>query len=97
MILVIGRRSKIGSALIGELLARDQNVRALVRSTERSDSLPAGVEAMAGDLADPESLGRAMAGIERVFLLCGPTAQEVQLNRNTIDAAREAGVELLLP
>jgi uncharacterized protein YbjT (DUF2867 family) len=38
-----------------------------------------------------ESLARAIAGIEKVFLLCGPTAQEVQLNRNAIDAARESG------
>jgi hypothetical protein len=55
MILVIGGQSKIGSALINELLARDQQVRALVRSTEKADSFPAGVEAVTGDLADPES------------------------------------------
>jgi uncharacterized protein YbjT (DUF2867 family) len=96
VILVIGGRSKIGSALIDELLAKDQQVRALVRATEKPDSFPAGVEAVTGDLADPESLARAMAGIEDVFLLCGPSAQEVQLNRNAIDAARESGVELLV-
>src|SRR5512132_1863269 len=55
MILVIGGQSKIGSALINELLARDQQVRALVRSIEKADSSPAGVEAVTGDLADPES------------------------------------------
>jgi uncharacterized protein YbjT (DUF2867 family) len=96
MILVIGGRSKIGSALIDELLARDQQVRVLVRTSEKADSFPAGVEAVRGDLADPESLARAMAGIQEVFLLCGPSAQEVQLNCNAIGAARESGVELLV-
>jgi uncharacterized protein YbjT (DUF2867 family) len=34
MILVIGGRSKIGSALIEKLITRGQTVRALVRSSE---------------------------------------------------------------
>jgi uncharacterized protein YbjT (DUF2867 family) len=95
MILVIGGRSKIGSALIDELLARGERVRALVRSAENADAFP-GAEAITGDLADPESLRSAMAGAEKAFLLCGPTEQEVQLNRNAIDAAKESGVELLV-
>jgi uncharacterized protein YbjT (DUF2867 family) len=31
-----------------------------------------------------------------MFLLCGPVEEEVQLNRNAIDVAKEAGVELLV-
>jgi uncharacterized protein YbjT (DUF2867 family) len=96
MILVIGGRSKIGAALIDELLAREERVRALVRSAEHADAFPAGAEPVTGDLADPESLRSAMAGAEKVFLLCGPTEQEVQLNRNAIEAAKESGVELLV-
>jgi uncharacterized protein YbjT (DUF2867 family) len=96
MILVIGGRSKIGSAVIGELVAKGEAVRALVRADENAGSLPEGVEAVTGDLADTGSLRSAMAGVERMFLLCGPTEEEVQLNRNAIDVAEEAGVRLLV-
>jgi len=72
LILVIGGRSKIGAALIGELLGRGQQVRALVRSGEPVGGLPAGAEAVTGDLADEGSLVTAMAGIEKVFLLSSP-------------------------
>jgi len=41
LILVIGGRSKIGSALIEELLSRGERVRALVRAGERAGRLPA--------------------------------------------------------
>ncbi len=96
MILVIGGRSKIGSALIGSLVSRDQRVRALVRGGERTDGLPAAVEVTTGDLADPRSLAAAMAGIDKVFLLSSPHRDAVTWHRNAIDAAREAGVRLLV-
>jgi uncharacterized protein YbjT (DUF2867 family) len=67
-----------------------------VRSDESAGSFPEGVEAVTGDLVDLDSLRSAIAGAERMFLLCGPTEQEVQLNRNAIDAAKEAGVRLLV-
>lgn len=95
-ILVIGGRSKIGFALITELVARGESVRALVRSAGGDRSFPEGVETFTGDLADPESLRGATAGTDRMFLLCGPTEEEVQLNRNAIDVATEAQVRLLV-
>jgi uncharacterized protein YbjT (DUF2867 family) len=73
MILVIGGRSKIGSALINDLVARDETVRAVVRPREAEASLPDAVERVTGDLADLDSLRSAFAGVDRVFLLCGPT------------------------
>jgi uncharacterized protein YbjT (DUF2867 family) len=96
VVLVIGGRSKIGSALIDDLLERGQSVRALVRDSERGASLPAGVQSVVGDLADPATLAEAMRGVEKVFLLCGPTPDEVQLNKNAIDAAKRAGVGLVV-
>ena len=72
MILVIGGRSKIGAALIGELLGRGQQVRALVRADEPAGRLPAGAEPVTGDLADEGSLVTAMAGVEKVFLPSSP-------------------------
>lgn len=96
MILVIGGRSKIGSALIGALVAKGETVRALVRSSESKGALPEGVETAMGDLADVDSLRSAITGADRVFLLCGTTEDEVALNRHAIDVAKEAGVQLLV-
>jgi uncharacterized protein YbjT (DUF2867 family) len=96
VILVVGGRSKIGSALISELLERGEAVRALVRPREHPGSLPSAVQTTTGDLGDEGSLSRAMAGVSKVFLLCGPTPNEVSLNRNAIDAASEAKVQLLV-
>jgi uncharacterized protein YbjT (DUF2867 family) len=91
--LVIGGRSKIGAALIEQLLARDVEVRALVRGSEPA---PDGVEAVTGDLAAPDSLRAAMHGVEQVFLLSSPHPDAVAWHRNAIDAARDAGVRFLV-
>lgn len=96
MILVIGGRSKIGSALIDELKRRGQQVRALVRSNEPTGALPGGVELVTGDLADEGSLVTAMDGIEKVFLLSSPHPDAVAWHRNAIDAARRTDVRLLV-
>ena len=96
MILVIGGRSKIGAALIGDLLGRGQRVRALVRAGEAAGSLAAGAEAVTGDLADEGSLVTAMDGIEKVFLLCSAHPDAVGWQCNAIDAARRTQVQLLV-
>ena len=96
MILVIGGRSKIGAALIGELLGRGQQVRALVRAGEAAGRLPAGAEPVTGDLADEGSLVTAMAAVEKVFLLSSPHPDAASWHRNAIDAARRTQVQLLV-
>lgn len=96
MILVIGGRSKIGAALIGELLDREEQVRALTRPGEPASSMPARVETVTGDLSDEGSLVTAMQGAEKVFLLSSPHPDAVGWHRNAIDAARRSQVQLLV-
>jgi uncharacterized protein YbjT (DUF2867 family) len=101
LILVIGGRSKIGAALVGELLDRGERVRVLVRASEPAASgppagLPAAAEAVTGDLADEGSLVRAMTGVEKVFLLSSPHPAAVSWHRNAVDAARRTQVQLLV-
>jgi uncharacterized protein YbjT (DUF2867 family) len=96
MILVIGGRSKVGAALIGELLGRGEQVRALVRGGEAAGHLATAAEVVTGDLADEGSLVTAMAGIEKVFLLSSPHPDAVGWHRNAIDAARRTQVQLLV-
>ena len=96
MILVIGGRSKIGSALLEELAGRGERVRALVRGGEPADGLAGAAEVVTGDLADEGSLVTAMAGIEKVFVLSSPHPDAARWNRNAIDAARRTDVQLLV-
>ncbi|MFF7339838.1 SDR family oxidoreductase [Streptomyces sp. NPDC008163] len=88
MILVTGATGNIGSALLKELLAHAAGpVRALTRDVSRA-AFPAGVEAVEGDLAMPESLEPALKGTRALFLpsRVGPDA-------GILAAARRAGVE----
>ena len=96
MILVIGGRSKVGAALIGELLGRGEQVRALVRAGEPAGHIATAAEVVTGDLADEGSLVTAMAGVEKVFLLSSPHPDAVGWHRNAIDAARRTQVQLLV-
>jgi uncharacterized protein YbjT (DUF2867 family) len=98
MVLVIGARSSIGAALIGELLSRREQPRALIPREEESDaSLPLDtVDVAVGDLDDPTSLVEAMHGVDRVFLHCEATPDAVKLNSNAIRVAKGMGVKLLV-
>jgi uncharacterized protein YbjT (DUF2867 family) len=78
------------------LCAQGERVRALVRTHEADRGSPDDVEAVAGDLGEPESLRTAMSGAEKVFLLSSPHRDAVRWHRNAIDAAIESGVGLLV-
>jgi dihydroflavonol-4-reductase len=71
--LVTGATGFIGSHVTRLLLARGDEVRALVRG----DARPAGleeVETQRGDILDRRSVRRAMRGVERLFHLAGSTS-----------------------
>ncbi len=70
MILVFGATGNVGGAVVRELAVAGSEVRAVVRQPERA-SLPAGVEAVAGDLADIATLRPSLAGIDAAFLMSG--------------------------
>jgi uncharacterized protein YbjT (DUF2867 family) len=66
-VLVTGGTGLIGGMVLDELVQSSVPVRALVR--DPAASLPAGVEAVEGDLAAPESLDAALTGVDAVFLV----------------------------
>lgn len=68
MILVTGATGRVGGSALVQLLEHGAAVRALVRDPRRA-TLPDGVEAVHGDLADPDSLGPALDGVDSVFLV----------------------------
>jgi uncharacterized protein YbjT (DUF2867 family) len=93
-ILITGATGHVGKHLISLLLASGYPVRALVRERARAADLPNEVEVVVGDLAHPETLPAALAGVERVFLM--DPSHGLDLTRNVMAAARDAGVQRIV-
>ncbi|MBM0228068.1 MULTISPECIES: SDR family oxidoreductase [Micromonospora] len=68
MILETGATGTVGREVVSLLVARGERVRAVSR-TPATAGLPAGVEVVAGDLAEPASLAPHLAGVDAVFLI----------------------------
>ena len=68
-ILVTGATGFIGRHLVNTLLMQNYQLRVLVR--EFTDTLPAEVEQVKGDLTQPETLATLCVGIDTVFHLAG--------------------------
>ncbi|HET6765308.1 MAG TPA: SDR family oxidoreductase [Longimicrobiaceae bacterium] len=93
MIVVTGATGKIGSELVRLLRERGQGVRAIVRSAEKGAELAAlGAELAVGDLGDAASLRAAFAGGDKLFLLAPAGPDQVALQHNAIQAAKQAGI-----
>ncbi len=99
IILVGGATGRQGAAVVDELLARGYAVRALSRNpaSEKAQALQSrGVEVVAGDYADSESLLAAMTGIRRMFFYSGFSRNEVSEGLNVIAAAKVSGITQLV-
>jgi uncharacterized protein YbjT (DUF2867 family) len=92
MILITGSSGTTGRAVLDEAVRAGLPVRAMVRSEPDAAGLPDGVPVVVADFADGASLAAALAGIERVFLVCGPVPDLVALERSMIAACVRAGV-----
>jgi uncharacterized protein YbjT (DUF2867 family) len=95
MILVTGATGLNGGALVRLLSARSVPVRALVRDASRAASLSsvANVEIVEGDMARPETLSKALRGVDRAMLISSSDAAMLEVQSNFIDAAQKAGVK----
>src|SRR5205814_10437535 len=92
-ILVTGATGRIGAELVRRLTTAGASIRALVHSPLKVSSLSAPqVEVMLGEFEDPASLDRAVAGVERVFLVSPPHPDQVRVQGNVVKAAQRSGV-----
>ena len=106
--LVTGGTGFVGANLVRELLADGDHVRVLARpGGDRRALEGCDVEIAEGDLLDPASVRRAVAGVERVFHVAAdyrlwapdPAAlfrANVDGTRHVLQAAVEAGVERIV-
>jgi uncharacterized protein YbjT (DUF2867 family) len=103
-VLVAGATGRLGSPLVDRLIDRGHSVRALTRDSRSAtaDRLRRrGALVVAGDLDDPPSLRRAVAGADAVFVLSTPhhgtgPAAEARQAITLADAAVAAGAGYLV-
>jgi len=70
MFLVMGITGQVGGATAEHLLARGEEVRALVRNRQKASSWAnLGVELVDGDWNDPAAIERALNGVEGAFVM----------------------------
>ena len=101
-VLFVGATGDLGGRTLRALLSRGKVVRALVRPGSDVSELPKeGVSVVPGDLLDPASLTRAMAGVSAVVTTAigysrrrkGDSVRtDFEGNRNLVDAAKHAAV-----
>ncbi|MEY9844585.1 SDR family oxidoreductase [Streptacidiphilus sp. MAP5-3] len=99
-LVVTGATGHLGRLVVENLLDRGVPAADIVATGRDLDRLKAladrGVQLRAADYADPASLRAAFTGARRVLLVSGSEpGVRVQQHRNAVEAAREAGVELL--
>lgn len=103
MVLLIGGTGSLGGRIARELLRQGEPLRVMVRPGSAFQELEeAGAEIVFGDLKDPESVARAVTGMEIVVTTANSAkrggeddleAVDRRGNKVLIDAARLAGVQ----
>jgi uncharacterized protein YbjT (DUF2867 family) len=94
-ILITGGSGTVGGELAKQLTSAGVEFRAMVRSTKGSKKAAAlkGVDTVPGDFDDPGSLGRALRGVERAFLLTNSSDRAEAQQTAFVGAAKQAGVK----
>src|SRR3569833_2883592 len=90
MLLITGATGNVGSELLKALGEDGVQPRVMVRDASKP---PAGVSAVSGDFTDPDSMKRALEGVETAFLLAPVVDNMVELQTAFIGAAKAVGVK----
>jgi len=95
MILVTGATGSNGSELIKRLSGAGIAVRGMVRKQPAAGALR-GVEFVTADFDDPASIRRALAGVERAFLVTNSTERAEAQQVGFVQIARAAGLRQIV-
>jgi uncharacterized protein YbjT (DUF2867 family) len=93
MILVTGASGTVGRAVLDEVRKIGKPFRAMYRKEEDARQGPAAGSSVIADFSSNESMKRALAGVDVVYLVCSPIPALVELESNAIDACGESGVQ----
>lgn len=92
-VLVLGGTGTVGSQVVKELLARKAEVSVLTRSPEKAKALPAGAQAVTGNLLEVATVRSAFRGMDGVFLLNPVGPSEGHEGLMAVNGARLGGVK----
>jgi uncharacterized protein YbjT (DUF2867 family) len=94
-VLVIGATGRVGTEVVKALLHRGADVRALTRKQPKPGLFHDAVEIAIGDLSDPVSVGVAIKGVDKLFLLIGGENVPVELTQalTAYGLAKKAGLK----
>ncbi len=93
-ILVIGATGTIGSTVCELLKAENADFTALVRNDDKAKSFVSkAIKTVTGDLADMDSLRKAMHGIDKLFLLSVTSPDLPKFQGNAAKIAKEKGIK----
>lgn len=103
--LVTGANGFAGTALVHALVEQGFKVRAMVRNPEKAKHLPTeGVEVVAGDMKEPDSLAAAVSGVAGIFHIAAlfrqagfPDEEFVKINADGTAALFEAAKAAAIP
>ena len=97
MILLTGITGNIGGATARALLAKGVRFRALVRDPGKAAAwADQGVELVQGDLEDPASVRRALAGVDRALLVMPNGEFQERAELSFTRTAKEAGLAWII-
>ena len=92
MKLVVGSAGAVGQEVVRQLAARGVEVRAMVREFPAVEDAPLrGVSYVEADLRKPETLDKALEGVDAAFLVTKEMPGAVEREKAFIDAAKRAG------
>jgi uncharacterized protein YbjT (DUF2867 family) len=104
LLLVTGASGYVGGRLVGRLVAQGERVRCLARRpAEQAARVAAGVDVVAGDVLDADTLPAALDGVDTAFYLVHSMGssgdfreQDLRAAGNFARAARAAGVRRII-
>jgi uncharacterized protein YbjT (DUF2867 family) len=94
--LVLGATGTVGSQVVRELVAKNQQVRALTRDPKKAQALGPNVEVVQGDITDPRTLATIYEGIDGAFILNPMSLSEASEGLFAVSAAKLAKVKRLV-
>lgn len=94
MIGILGATGKIGTPLVELLAPRGIPFRALAHTEKSADFLGSrGAIVFRGDAAEPSTLRSFLRGVDQLFLLTASRPDQIEVENQIIDLAREADVK----
>lgn len=94
-ILVTGATGRVGRHVVDQLIARNADVRVLVRDPAKAN-FASTVEVVQGDMLDIDALRQAFDGVRTLFLLNAVAGDEFTQAIIALNIAREASVERIV-